>query len=107
MPALSAGRTLAHPLASSGVVDRRVRHLERLERHLKDCSPDMLGSALKAFGFEAVRQSGSHRTFRHPRGAKITVPMHRPVKRFYVEETIAMCKDLMKHHDEEEGGEEA
>lgn len=89
------------------MVDRRLRHLEKLETHLKDCSPDMLGSALRAFGFGVARQSGSHRTFRHPSGAKITVPLHRPVKRFYVEEVIAICKDMMKDSDEKGGGEEA
>jgi predicted RNA binding protein YcfA (HicA-like mRNA interferase family) len=85
------------------MVDRRIRHLDKLETHLKDCSPKVLESALQAFGMSQVRQSGSHRTWRHPTGPKITVPIHRPVKRFYVEEAIALCKDLMKA-DEKDGG---
>ncbi|HEX2294559.1 MAG TPA: type II toxin-antitoxin system HicA family toxin [Actinomycetota bacterium] len=85
------------------MVDRRIRHLEKLRTHLKDCSPDLLQSALRAFEFARVRQSGSHATWRHPSGVKITVPIHRPVKRFYVEEAISLCKELM---NDPEGGDE-
>jgi predicted RNA binding protein YcfA (HicA-like mRNA interferase family) len=85
------------------VVDKRLRHLQKLESHLKDCSPAVLENALKAFGFVRVRQSGSHRTWRHLDGPKITVPIRRPVKQFYVEEAIQLCKDLMRL-DEESGG---
>ena len=87
------------------VTERRVRHLENLETHLKDCSPEVLQAALKAFGFVRVRQKGSHATWRHPSGPKITVPLHRPVKRFYVEEAISLCKEVMKD-DERKGGED-
>lgn len=96
---------LAHVLASLQMVDRRLRSLEKLESHLKDCSPEVLQNALKAFGFERVRQTGSHATWRHPDGLKVTVPMHRPVKQFYVEQAIGLCKDTMKA-EEMRGGEE-
>lgn len=78
------------------MVDRRLRNLEQLESHLKDCSPELLQNALRAFGCERVRQAGSHATWRHSDGSKVTVPMHRPVKQFYVEQAIAICKDIMK-----------
>ena len=32
--------------------------------------------ALERAGFEAVRQRGSHRRFRHPDGRMVTVPVH-------------------------------
>ncbi|MDR1190074.1 MAG: type II toxin-antitoxin system HicA family toxin [Verrucomicrobiales bacterium] len=37
-------------------------------------------------GFEAVGSKGSHRTYRHPDGRKITLPFHgKDMKRAYVE----------------------
>ena len=90
------------------MVDRRARHLEKLETHLKDCSPELLQNALRAFEFVRGRQSGSHATWRHPAGVKITVPVHRPVKRLYVQEVISLCKDLIDNEDanREGGGED-
>ena len=87
------------------MVDKRLRHLENLEAHLKDCPPELLQSALKAFDFVRVRQRGSHATWRHASGLKITVPVHRPVKRFYVEEAISLCKQTMRDDERSEGGE--
>lgn len=88
------------------MVDKRLRHLENLETHRKSCSPEMLQNALRAFGFERVRQKGSHATWRHESGLKIVVPMHRPVKQFYVEEAISLCKEVMDDGSEEGGEEE-
>lgn len=86
------------------MVEKRIRHLGKLETHLKDCSPQLLQSALRAFDFVRVRQSGSHATWRHETGIKITVPIHRPVKRFYVEEVISLCKSVIEH--DTRGGDE-
>ncbi|HEV2754654.1 MAG TPA: type II toxin-antitoxin system HicA family toxin [Actinomycetota bacterium] len=87
------------------MVEKRLRRLEKLEAHLKDCSPEVLQAALRAFDFVRVRQSGSHATWRHESGVKITVPIHRPVKRFYVEETISVCRDLLSAEARGEGEE--
>ncbi|HEX2058347.1 MAG TPA: type II toxin-antitoxin system HicA family toxin [Actinomycetota bacterium] len=86
------------------MVDKRLRHLESLETDRKSCSPEVLQNALRAFGFKRVRQKGSHATWRHASGLKTVVPIHRPVKQFYVEEAISLCKEVMD--DESEGGEE-
>lgn len=86
------------------MVDKRARHLEKLETHLKDCSPELLQNALRAFGFARVRRSGSHATWRHSSGVKITVPIRRPVKRFYVEEAVSLCKELIQSPNNLEGG---
>ncbi len=39
--------------------------------------PDEVIKALKALGFEEVRQKGSHKQFKHQDGRFTTVPYHR------------------------------
>ena len=38
--------------------------------------PREVMAALRALGFEEVRQRGSHKRFRHPDGRSTTVPVH-------------------------------
>ena len=35
-----------------------------------------LGHALERCGFQKVRQKGSHATYKHPDGRRVTIPVH-------------------------------
>ncbi|MGH7867885.1 MAG: type II toxin-antitoxin system HicA family toxin [Candidatus Dormibacteraceae bacterium] len=63
-------------------------------------TPAQLISAIEAFGFEQVRQSGSHAIYRHPStGAKIAFAHRRPhLDAAYVKAAVG----ILKNH---EGGE--
>lgn len=49
---------------------------------------------LETFGFEEVRSKGSHHSFRHPDGRKITIPKKggQQVKGSYVRQIVELLK---------------
>jgi len=48
-----------------------------MSRRLPRLTADQAIRVVQRFGFVQVRQSGSHRIFRHPQGIRITIPYHK------------------------------
>lgn len=80
---------------------RRQRQLDKLSRSLRGARPELVQSTLKAFGFHLDRQRGSHQTWRREDGRKVMVVEARPVKRWYVEEVIEICAQILAEEGEE------
>jgi predicted RNA binding protein YcfA (HicA-like mRNA interferase family) len=49
---------------------------------------DSLKTVARAHKIEWRQPGTSHVTFRHPNGAKITVPAHRPIKPIYIKKFV-------------------
>lgn len=64
--------------------------LERMSANPRDWRVEELKSVADAHGV-AYRQPGtSHVTFRHPSGAKLTVPAHKPIAPEYVKKFVRL-----------------
>ena len=63
----------------------------------RDCNGTELARALRKFGYEFDRQTGSHMTYTTQRGGEhhVTIPFHRPIK-------VGTLQDILKavatHH---------
>jgi hypothetical protein len=69
------------------------RLLIKMRSNPHDWQIDTLKNIAKRFDV-AWRQPGtSHVTFRHPSGAKITVPAHRPIKPIYTKKFIRLIDE--------------
>ena len=67
--------------------------LERMRANPHDWRIEQLKTIADAFGI-AYRQPGSsHVTFRHPSGAKLTVPAHRPIKPVYIKKFVFLVTE--------------
>ncbi len=62
-----------------------------------DCNGSELARALRKFGYEVARQSGSHLTMTTQRHGEhhVTVPNHRPIKVGTLQELL---KSVALHH---------
>ena len=75
------------------MTDRRTKLLDELRQNPKDVSPQRLRTVLRGFGFELVRQSGSHMMFEHRDGRALVVPYRRPhVRAVYVRQVIRLLE---------------
>lgn len=75
-------------MKSSSIMSKIEKMLLRMQNNPQDWQIDELQYLAKRFGI-AWRQPGtSHVTFRHPNGAKITVPAHRPIKPIYIKKFL-------------------
>ena len=54
---------------------------------------DTLKELAKRFNIEWRQPGTSHVTFRHPNGAKLTVPAHRPIKSIYIKKFIRLIDE--------------
>ena len=67
--------------------------LDKMRNNPLDWRIDRLKTVAQAHGI-AWRQPGtSHVTFRHPNGAKLTVPAHRPIKPIYIKKFIRLIDE--------------
>ena len=67
--------------------------LDKMRNNPLDWRIDSLKTVAQAHGI-AWRQPGtSHVTFRHPNGAKLTVPAHRPIKPIYIKKFIRLIDE--------------
>ena len=64
--------------------DKLLKRIRSLDRHLRF---DELRKVLECYGYSMSGPSSgsSHKTFRKPGRVPITIPMHDPIKRAYVE----------------------
>lgn len=66
--------------------------LDKMRANPRDWRIEHLKSVADAHGV-AYRQPGtSHVTFRHPNGAKLTVPAHRPIAPEYVKKFVRLIE---------------
>ena len=59
----------------------------------RDWQIDILKDLARRFGIEWRQPGPSHVTFRHPSGAKFTVPAHKPVKPIYINKFIRLIDE--------------
>ena len=61
--------------------------ISRILNLSKDLRYDELKKVLESYGYEerGPKGGGSHRTFRKPGCNPITIPIHEPIKKVYVE----------------------
>ena len=88
-------------LLSSPINKRQRRRFEKPLANPKAVSPEELGSALEACGFDLKRQSGSHMTYFRRGSGIITVPYRRPhVKKHYVEHVLDKMTEIAREEEE-------
>ncbi len=58
--------------------------LDKMRNNPRDWRIDSLKSVARGHGIKWRQHKTSHVTFRHPNGAKLTVPAHRPIKPIYI-----------------------
>ena len=58
--------------------------LSKLRNNPRDWQIETLKDIAKRSNIEWRQPGTSHVTFRHPNGAKLTVPAHRPIKPIYI-----------------------
>jgi predicted RNA binding protein YcfA (HicA-like mRNA interferase family) len=59
----------------------------------RDWRIEGLKSVADAHGMVYRQPGGSHVVFRHPNGAMISVPAHRPIKPVYVKKFVRLIED--------------
>ncbi len=67
--------------------------LERMRANPHDWRIDQLKTIADAFGIDYRQPGTSHVTFRHPSGAKLTVPAHRPIKPVYIKKFVFLVTE--------------
>jgi predicted RNA binding protein YcfA (HicA-like mRNA interferase family) len=71
---------------------RSSKTLAEMKNNPMDWRIDSLKSVADAFGLVWREPSGSHTIFRHPNGAKISVPAKRPIKPIYVKQFVKLVE---------------
>jgi predicted RNA binding protein YcfA (HicA-like mRNA interferase family) len=54
---------------------------------------ESLKSVAEAFGVICLQPGGSHVVFRHPNGAKLSVPARRPIKPVYIRTFVRLIEE--------------
>ena len=67
--------------------------LDRMKANPRDWRIESLQSVADAFGLVSRKPGGSHVIFRHPNGAMLSVPAHRPIKPIYVKKFVRLVED--------------
>jgi hypothetical protein len=67
--------------------------LERMRNNPRDWRIESLKTIARAYDLEWRQPGTSHVTFRHPNGAKLTVPAHRPIKPIYVKKFVRLIDE--------------
>jgi predicted RNA binding protein YcfA (HicA-like mRNA interferase family) len=68
--------------------------LERMRRNPHGWHIEDLQAMAEHFGLAWRHQGTSHVTFRHPDGAKLTIPARRPIKPIYIRQFLAMLEQI-------------
>jgi predicted RNA binding protein YcfA (HicA-like mRNA interferase family) len=66
---------------------------EKMKSNPRDWRIETLMVVADAHGIVYRQPGGSHVTFRHPNGAKLTVPAHRPIKPVYVKKFVRLIEE--------------
>jgi len=67
--------------------------LEKMRNNPLNWRIDSLKTVAQAHDLEWRQPGTSHVTFRHPNGAKITIPAHRPIKPIYIKKFIRLIDE--------------
>jgi hypothetical protein len=74
-------------------VTQAAKILEQMKANPRDWRIDSLKSVADAFGVVYRQPGGSHVIFRHPNGAMLSVPAHRPIKPVYVRKFVRLVEE--------------
>lgn len=69
--------------------------LKRMGNNPQDWRIDSLKTLARAHNIEWRQPGTSHVTFRHPNGAKVTVPDHRPIKPVYIKQFVCLIDEAI------------
>jgi len=73
--------------------------LGRMRNNPKDWRIEDLKTVADKFNIEYRQPGTSHVTFRHPSGAKLTVPARKPIKPVYVRKFIELTDEVTHEKD--------
>ncbi len=82
------------------IVTKRGKRLAKVRRNPKNVRKEDLAEVLSDFGFTPDFTAGSHVTYRHPSGARITVVAHGPHVPAYIVRQALHAIDSLKGTDE-------
>jgi hypothetical protein len=71
-------------------MSRTDKILEKMRNNPRDWRIDSLKTVAREYNLEWRQPGTSHVTFRHPNGAKLTVPAHRPIKPIYIKKIVQL-----------------
>jgi hypothetical protein len=74
-------------------VTRAEKTLDKMKCNPRDWRIESLKSVAEAFNVAYRQPGGSHVIFRHPKGAMLSVPAHRPIKPVYVRKFVRLIED--------------
>lgn len=72
---------------------RSVKILAQMKANPLDWRIESLKTVAEGFGLLWREPSGSHTVFRHPNGAKLSVPAKRPIKPVYVKKFVNLVEE--------------
>ena len=72
---------------------RSVKILAKMKANPLDWRIESLKTVAEGFGLLWREPSGSHTVFRHPNGAKLSVPAKRPIKPVYVKKFVNLVEE--------------
>lgn len=72
---------------------RTGKTLQKMKANPRDWRIESLKSVADAHGVVYRQPGGSHVIFRHPNGAMLSVPAHRPIKPVYVKKFVRLIED--------------
>lgn len=74
-------------------VTRVEKTLDKMKASPRDWRIESLKSVAEAYNVAYRQPGGSHVIFRHPNGAMLSVPAHRPIKPVYVRKLVRLIED--------------
>ena len=72
---------------------RSEKFLVQMKANPLDWRIESLKTVAESFGLQWREPSGSHTVFRHPNGAKLSVPAKRPIKPIYVKKFVKLVEE--------------
>lgn len=63
--------------------------IEKMKRQANGVRPEEAEKVLKAYGYNPVRQKGSHKQYLNANGDLITIKQETPLKKVYVTDILA------------------
>lgn len=72
---------------------RATKTLAQMKANPLDWRIESFQSVAKAYGLVYRQPGGSHVIFRHPNGAMLSVPAHRPIKPIYVKKFVRLIEE--------------
>jgi predicted RNA binding protein YcfA (HicA-like mRNA interferase family) len=86
---------------------KRDKRLEKLRQNPKNVRKDELDSVLRSAGFSPDFTAGSHVTYRHPSGARVTVAAHGAhLPAYIVKQALKAIDSLLIEDDNDENDED-